>query len=366
MKPTRKAVATAACLALVLAGVSGGLAEAAGEQRRSLEVTSLELQNLIGEVSITGHEGPGFEILVKPGGKDADDDAPKLEVSQDGERAEVTIRFPTSQRFVYPALGKGSTTRFDPEKNKEHGWFFGLVHGLFGKEITVSGSGSGLEVWADVEIRVPRDGSLTVRHGAGHVLAASVTAELDIEIRSGGIEAQDVDGALRAQAGSGAVDVARVVGALTVASGSGSVVVRDARGPSARIASGSGRVKLERVDSDSLNVATGSGGIEAREIGAGEASVASGSGGVTLELARMGDGPFRLATGSGRVVLGVPPGASMDVHAETGSGSIDLDLDTEMSMTRKERDEVAFTTGGGDTRVRIGTGSGGIRIASGG
>jgi len=56
----------------------------------------------------------------------------------------------------------------------------------------------------------------------------------------------------------------------------------------------------------------------------------------------------------------------MDVHAETGSGGIDLDLSGDLVMTRNDPDEVAFTVGGGNARVRIGTGSGGIRIVDGG
>ena len=94
------------------------------------------------------------------------------------------------------------------------------------------------------------------------------------------------------------------------------------------------------------------------------ASIASGSGSVHLQLARMGRGSYEIGTGSGRVVLTVPAGVSMDVHAETGSGGVDLDIDRdEIQLTKDRRDEVRFTMGGGDAKVRIGTGSGGIRIA---
>jgi hypothetical protein len=366
MKLRWKAGFSTTALVCALAGASAAPAEAPGEFRRSLDVSELELRNLIGQITITGHAGPGFEVVVTPGGKDAGEDVPAIEVVQDGRRAEVAIRFPSSQRFVYPALGSGSTSRFDPEEDRDRGWLGDLVHGLFGKQVSVSGSGSGLEVWADVEVRVPAGSSLAVRHGVGRVAADGVAGRLDLEIRSGGIDARAIDGELRAQSGSGSVDVDGVEGSLSVGTGSGSVTARDVRGGSARVATGSGSVTLEGIDSDSLSVATGSGGVEAREIGAGEAAVATGSGGVSLELARMGSGPFRVATGSGRVVLVVPRGASMEVHAETGRGGIDLDLHGEVNMTRNDPDEVAFTVGGGETRVRIGTGSGGIRIVDGG
>ena len=359
-----KRAALAAALVCLLGWASGTLAQAASEERRSFTASRLELNNLIGEVSVSGHDGAGFEVVVRPGGKDAREGTLEIVAAENAGRAEMTIRFPEAQRFVYPALGAGSTARFDPDDNDERSWLAELVHGLFGKRITVTGSGSGLEVWADVEIRVPRNGALVLHHGVGNVIAGGVTAELELETRSGGIDASKVEGTLNAETGSGTVTIADVSGKVSIATGSGGVDARDVHGPAARVATGSGRVKLERVDSDSLEVATGSGGIEAVEVGAGEAAFATGSGSVSLALGRMGAGPFKVATGSGGVALFVPRGASMDVHAETGSGGIDLDLAGEMNVTQRERDEVAFTIGGGQARVRIGTGSGSIRIAN--
>jgi len=359
-----KRAALAAVVLCVLASAPGARAGNAAEQHRSFDVKQLELRNLIGSITVSGHDGAAFEVTVQPGGKDAANGVPELIVDENGERAELTLRFPESRRFVYPALGSGSTATFDPdEDDADRNWLGALVHGLFGKRITVSGSGSGLEVWADVEIRVPRDGSLVVRHGAGFVSAEHVAAKLALEIHSGSIDARDVRGELEVETGSGAVEVAQVEGRLSLSTGSGPVTARDVRGPSAEIATGSGHVTLERVDSETLEVATGSGGVSATAIGAGKASVATGSGSVSFALVRMGSGPFNVATGSGGVALEVPRGASMDVHAETGGGGIDLDLAGELKLTRQEKDEVAFTVGDGDARVRIGTGSGNIHIA---
>jgi len=365
MKPIWKRAAFAAAILYVSTWAPGApAADKAVEQRRSFDVKRLELRNLVGRITVTGHSGAGFQVTVKPGGKDAASGVPELNVKEDGDLAALTLRFPEAKRFVYPALGSGSTSSIDPD---DHGgsdsWLGDLMRGIFGKRITVAGSGSGLELWADVEIRVPADGSVVVRHGVGFVEAQDVSGKLVLEVHAGSIEARKVRGELHAESGSGAIEVEQVEGKLTLGTGSGPVVAKDVRGAQASFATGSGQVTLERVESESLDVATGSGGVDAEGIGAGKASVATGSGNVSFAFSRMGAGPFDVATGSGLVALVVPRGASMDVRAETGSGGIDLDLGGDMKVVRQAKDEVQFTTGGGETRVRIGTGSGSVRIA---
>ena len=358
-----RTVVGAAILCLLTWAPGAPAAEKAAEQHRSFEAKRLELRNLVGRVTVTGNRGAAFEVTVKPGGKDAASGVPELVVEEHGDRAELTLRFPEAKRFVYPALGSGTTTSFDPQDSDDDSWLGDLMRGIFGKRITVAGSGSGLEVWADVEIRVPANASLVVRQGVGFVGAEGVAGKLAVEIHAGSTEARKISGELQVESGSGGVEVEQIDGKLTLATGSGPVSARDVRGSSADIATGSGHVTLERVDSEALEVATGSGGVEAEGLGAGKASVATGSGDVELAFVRMGAGPFDLATGSGGVALVVPRGASMDVHAETGSGGIDLKLAGEMKVVRRAKDEVQFTTGGGEARVRIGTGSGSIRIA---
>jgi putative adhesin len=367
MKSSSIRAALAAAILCVQTSAPGAwAADKAPEQRRTFDTKRLELRNLVGRITVTGGEGAAFEVTVKPGGKDAASGVPELVVDESGDLTELTLRFPESKRYVYPELGSNSSASFDPADTEDSGWLGSLVRGLFGKRITVVGSGSGLEVWADVEIRVPRSGSLVVRHGVGFVDAKNVSGKVAVEIRAGSTEARKVSGELQVESGSGGVEVEQIDGKLTLSTGSGPVTARDVRGSAADISTGSGHVVLERVDSESLEVATGSGGVDAEGIGAGKASVATGSGSVSFAFVRMGTGPFDVATGSGVVALVVPRGASMDVHAETGSGGIDLDLAGDMKVTRREKDEVEFTVGAGDSHVHIGTGSGSIRIADAG
>jgi hypothetical protein len=57
----------------------------------------------------------------------------------------------------------------------------------------------------------------------------------------------------------------------------------------------------------------------------------------------------------------VPPGASADIRADTGSGGISLDL-AQAKLRRHEEDEVAVTLGNGEASVTLDAGSGSIHI----
>jgi hypothetical protein len=331
------------------------------EERRSFESEKLTINNLIGEITVTGHSGSAFEVLIRIQGRDASDAAGLEILSNDGARGQLTVKFPNADRFVYPRLGSGSRTTFSPNRG-EDGWLGEIFGGLFGKKIKVSGSGSGLEIWADVEVKVPRGGSLRVRHGVGQIEADEVSGNLALEIRSGHVRATRVEGDLLADTGSGHVEVADIVGRLNVDTGSGHVEAARVRGPEMQIDTGSGHVTIDGADSPRLVVDTGSGHVEASGLSTDSAHIDTGSGRVRLQLDRMGGGEYLVDTGSGRIVLQIPRDASLDVRAETGSGDIDLDLEGGVELRRKQRDEVEFRIGGGDARVRLDTGSGGIRI----
>jgi DUF4097 and DUF4098 domain-containing protein YvlB len=76
---------------------------------------------------------------------------------------------------------------------------------------------------------------------------------------------------------------------------------------------------------------------------------------------RMGSGTYLIDTGSGGVTVNMPTDASVHVFAETGSGGIDLDVPNAM-LRRMSRDEIELEIGGGDARLEIDTGSGGITL----
>ena len=342
------AMAVALLAVAVLAATSAAQAETGSAQTFTFDQTELEIRNLIGQIAVSGHDGPAFEVLVTFHGKDAADGAMKVIREEHGDRGQLAIQFPSDRgKYVYPPMGRNSSTSFSTSDDEDRSWMAKVIGELFGGKVTVKGSGSGLEMWADVEVRVPSGATLSVRHGVGELRATGVKGELDMELRSGPVVVDQVDGD------------------ISLATGSGRIDAKEIRGSAVTVATGSGRVELNQIETTSLTVATGSGRVGASGISADNARVATGSGRVHLQLAKMGQGDFNIGTGSGGVELEVPPGASIDVHAETGSGGVAMDLDGELTLRRRERDEVEFSMGGGDARVRIGTGSGGIRIATG-
>ena len=296
MQTTKRAAILALLAALTLTP-----ALAAGfQQTESFSSGDLVVNNLIGKITINGG-GSDFQVRVHVQGKDASKERIRLHTGSDS----LSIGFPTdeSTKFVYPEMGRGKT-RF--RANKNDGWLREVLGNLLDSRIEVSGSGSGLEVWADLEITVPSGSTLRVNHGVGEIVAENVDGELRLSSHSGDIEASRIRGDLECDTGSGAVNATEIDGRLSVDTGSGAVKASHIRGDGVNIDTGSGSVVLDDVDAPKVDVDTGSGSVKASGILADAADIDTGSGSVTLNLDRMGNGNFRIDTGSGRITLGLP------------------------------------------------------------
>jgi hypothetical protein len=332
----------------------------------SLDADALDLVNLIGTIRIAAAPADRYEVRVEIKGRDADPDLVSVEVSE-GSEARVRVRFATDRHrdWVYPALGSGSRATIRESSGQDaRNWLERLLFELGRKSVTVRGAGRGLEAWADVTVLVPRGKGADVSLGVGSIDADAVDGALKLATRSGSIAVADHRGALTADTGSGSVKVAGCEGALSVDTGSGSVVVSDHRGPSLHVDTGSGRVTIDRAETGKLHVDTGSGGVQARAIGADHGRIDTGSGGITLELDRMGEGPFVLDTGSGGVRLNLPAGASALINVDTGSGGIDARVPA-AEVLEQSRGTLRLRVGDGKSNVRIDTGSGAVTITGG-
>lgn len=335
------------CAALALLAGAAGSASADFERTVTLRADRLELCDLIGEVRLEGWDGDAFEATITVRGDDAREDLIAVE-TREGPRAGLTIRFPTDEerRYVYPALGRGSKSTIsascegggDIDLN-----LWDLLRGRGPGRITVAGSGRGLEVWADVLVRVPAGKETSVCIGVGRILANRVRGDSRLESSSGPVSVESHEGA------------------LWIDTGSGGVSIEGCRGEEIRVDTGSGGVELREIDCADLQVDTGSGGVRGRGLSAEGADIDTGSGGIALAFDRMGGGDFRFDTGSGSVTVGLPQEASAEVRAETGSGSVRADVDFARILHR-ERDELAFTVGDGAASIDIDTGSGSIEI----
>jgi hypothetical protein len=352
------------------------------DEHATLKGSKLEITNLIGAVRIEG-TGPGaFGVDVAVRGDDATRDRVKIE-THEGGTASLLVRFPLeeSTRYVYPEMGRRSRSTFRMSgSGEDESWLKQVFGAIAGKQIEISGDGHGLEIWADITVKVPEGKELVLRHGAGAVTArnvkgklnldthvgrvdaASIHGDLTVDTGSGSVTVKDVEGRVDLDTGSGSVTAEGVSGELLVDTGSGHVDVTGCRGDRISADTGSGRVTLRDAACDYLYVDTGSGSIDATGISTEAAKLDTGSGSITLDLTHMGNGRFVLDTGSGSIDLRVPKDASATVDASAGSGGIHVDFPDD-GVRRSSHDDLKFRIGDGEAGVTLDTGSGSIRVS---
>lgn len=335
-------------LLAVLAMPAAGPVRAENVDRRfSLAGGKLTLVNLVGETRIEAGSGSSFEVEVAVRGRDAGPDIVRF-VHEDGPNAHLFVQYPLQgeETIVYPALGRSSNSSFAAPRGTNWG-DAGTGGGSFlrrgERHVRIRGHGRGLEVWADVTVRVPAGKKLEIRHGAGRISACNSQADLLLDSCVGSVEVEGTRGRISVDTGSGEVSARDTEGDLAIDTGSGSVTLVRCRGGRVSVDTGSGSVDAEGIEADDLQIDTGSGAV-------------------TVALTRMGKGSFVVDTGSGSIDFQVPPDASADIRADTGSGGITLDL-AQAKLRRHGRDEVAVTLGDGEASVVLDAGSGSIHIA---
>ncbi len=360
----------AALVVAVLFLAGGGVAPAADtgggglERHFSVEGDNLVLGDLIGEVRVGPTDGASYEIDVSIQGKDATADRIHFD-QKSGEQAHLYVQFPTNEsgRFVYPALG-GSSSQIESGRAQGKGDSWNLLDWVLPGHhnvVRVSGHGKGLELWADVTVKVPKGKSIRVRHGVGKVAAEGVAGDCDLDTQSGSVSAGRIDGSLRIDTGSGGVEVSEIEGDVSIDTGSGEVDAARCHSGSVMIDTGSGSVRVAEIDCKDLSIDTGSGSVKGGKIGADRAKIDTGSGDVAVDFARIGGGSFLVDTGSGAVEVHLPPDASADIVAETASGGIRADLPNAKIRQRSD-DKLAIVIGSGAAKFKIDTGSGSVVI----
>lgn len=367
---------------LVAATVLSAPAFAEFDESHRFDARSLEVTNLIGKVTIGQATGDEFEVDVSVRG--ADGVRRNIDIERErGSRARLDVVFPVDdeRRFVYPEFSRRRAQLWFRE-GRSSSLLGEILRAVSGRRIRVQRSGSGMEVWADLTIRVPEGASLTLEHGAGDVEVRDLVADLEIDVKAGVMEAAGLDGQVELDVGSGGLTVEDVRGrlvmdtgsggasldgfegaALSIDTGSGSVAVSEVSAESVEIDTGSGGVTVDGVETRRLTIDTGSGSVRVESAGADAAVIDTGSGRVHLALERMGDGRFEIDTGSGSIVMLVPDDLSARFDIDIGSGGIDVDVPIAKTL-HKSRGEMRFIAGDGDASVVLDTGSGGVRVAS--
>jgi hypothetical protein len=345
-----------------LAALLGCVLSAAGAaaqqpERETLSGERVAIFDVAGQVTVEAGTGAQVVVEIRRGGRDA----ARLTLAR-GPVPEMpgfeTLRvvFPRED-IVYPPLGRGSRTQMTLRENGTFGG--GRDRRGRRQSITISGSGDGIEAWADLRILVPAGRRLDINLGVGQVSLANVNGQISVDASAAPVTARDLQGSFDVDVGSGTVSITNAQGDLSVDTGSGDVEVTTSRGARFLVDTGSGTVSGTGIAADVVNVDTGSGNIVLSGVTSGDITLDTGSGDV--ELALTSDvSSLRVDTGSGSVVLRVPETLGAAVDIETGSGGIETDLPLE--VTRWGNDRVTGRIGDGNGRIDVETGSGRILI----
>ena len=348
---TRGVRGLVAAVVLVALAAPASVVSAQTASRHVLDGRAVTVYNLAGKVVVRGTEAAATVVVVSPGGPDAG----RISIESGIIDGQPTLRavFP-DDRVNYPAHGRGSSTYI---RVREDGTF-GSDSGR-GRRVRVSGSGSGLEGWADLEVGLAKGASLRVFVGGGAITVTDVEGDLRLDTHIGPVTAQRVVGRLVVDTGSGAVDVTTVQGDVEVDTGSGAVTLNALRSGRIVVDTGSGRVTGGDLQADRLEVDTGSGRIGLSSVSAGTLRLDTGSGTVDLDLIS-NVRSLVIDTGSGGVVLSVPSVIDAELEIDIGSGGITIDVPIE--YRKKSRSYVFGLLGSGEGRISIDTGSGSVKV----
>lgn len=339
---------TVSLLALIL--VAAGAVEAEGQETHRVGGSAVSVYNLAGTARVVRGSGSDVVVRLTRGGGDGARLA--VETGEIDGRQTLRVVYP-DDRIVYSGMGRRSRNTVRVRADGTFG------SGSGGDRVEIVGSGRGLEAWADLVVEVPAGRDFALHVAVGEAEVRGVDGTIEIHTGSGSIEASDVSGSLRLDTGSGSASATGVRGDLTVDTGSGSVNVRNVTGGTVNLDTGSGTVRGGEIEARTLRVDTGSGSIELDEVSSADIVLDTGSGSVDLYLLSDVD-RLDVDTGSGSVTIRAPENLGAEVTIETGSGGIDLDFALQVRSVR--RDHVTGTLGDGRGRIRIDTGSGGIRL----
>src|SRR5262245_22310910 len=308
--------------------------------------------NPAGEVRIEATTGTAVEVVVTLQGSDARE----LTINDQALNGRPTLRvlYP-GHTIIYPPMGRWSNSN----TNVHGDGTWGDHSGWSGHRLTVKGSGSGTEGWADLVVRVPKGRKVSVFSIAGSGEVRGVDGNVSFDGGSGGAQVEDCRGKHTLDLGSGGVEVNGFKGDLNVDTGSGSVKVNDVEGPSVRLDTGSGGVTGDDIVADELLVDTGSGSVELSRVDARRGQVDPGSGGVEMGLLTSTP-DLDIDTGSGSVRVTLPSNLSARLHIETGSGGIRSELP--LTIDEKDTGILRGTAGSGAGRLHVDTGSGGVSL----
>ena len=344
-------------LVAIVATLAARSAPAQTPERFTVPGDDVAVYNLVGQLKVEGGTGTAVVVEVTRHGADA----ARLKIGTGEIRGRQTLRvIYDADEITYALMERGSNTT---EHVRDDGTFDDNHRGHWlsrGREVRISGSRGGLDAYADLRVVVPAGKTVAVYLSVGKAVVTNVDGNLDVNVSSADVDASHTRGRLSLDTGSGNVTVTDVAGEIKLDTGSGDVTVTGVTGTGLKLDTGSGNVTCERVAVDDLKVDTGSGDVELTGVRAKSVGLDTGSGDVTLEMLTDLD-VLDVDTGSGGVTITVPADFGAQLDIETGSGGIDFTGLT-IQARKIEEDHIVGQVGDGRGRVKIETGSGGVRL----
>ena len=341
---------------LTLAWGGGDPAAQAARERFTLGEGTIAVYNLAGELTVEPGSGSDVVVEVVRGGPDAS----QLRVATGPKDGMQTLRviYP-SDRVVCPSVGRFSHSTVQVAADGTFGDGQGTAWLAAGRRVTVSGSGAGLEAWANVRVTVPRGRALRLHWVAGALRIGAVEGDVRLDDSASAIEVRGLRGKLAVDTGSGEVTLRDVQGDLGVDTGSGGITIEGARGGRMSLDTGSGEIRGAELAVDRLVADTGSGGVQLDDVRSPVILLDTGSGAVNLDLSSDVD-RVEVDTGSGGVTMSVPPKLGAQFDLQTSSGGIDVAVPHRTLSVA--RDRVRGRIGDGQGRIHVDTGSGAVRL----
>ncbi len=206
-------------------------------------------------------------------------------------------------------------------------------------------------------IVVPADTAVSSKSGSGSQTISDLKGPVAVSAGSGSLTLGKIGGDVEAHAGSGSIRIDRVGGNLEVKTGSGSIDAL-AVGGAITASAGSGQIEVEQSGTGDVSIHSGSGAVRVRGVRGG-LSVSTSSGSIRAQGEMVRD--WILEASSGGITVDLPPEASFELDASTGSGSIDSERPVSVTG-RISKKALRGAVGSGGPRLEIETSSGSIVI----
>ena len=311
------------------------------------DVGAFAVENLAGTMTVVATDGATVEAVATVHAEDA-----ALADAVEFARVRAHSGIPTL-RLVYP-VDDHRTFRFPGAGNSNVEYA--------GRKVKVS-SRSGVLLWADVEVRVPRRlGEAAFYNLVGTLTAEGVEGEVRLDGASADIVARRMGGRIVGDTGSGDIRAEAVTGSFTCDTGSGDCIVAGFDGDELSCDTGSGDITARDIKARLVRADTGSGHVRIENADIEDFQGDTGSGDVLVQV--VGTRLRRAAadTGSGDFTVYLPPDAAFELQADVGSGDI-ISRFTDAQPILHRREVVGYRRGAATIRIDADLGSGDATVA---